>query len=391
MAPPPTATAPTTFTPAGVPCTLSDCTKTYCACAFIYSDHRLPPPPPPLAAAAAQSRMAPFLIATVCILGISFLLLTTCTIILRWRFTRHRRRRGSFDGDAPSDGGDDDAAVVDHPIWHITTVGLNQTVIDSITAFKYKKLDRFLSEKSECTVCLTEFEDGDDLRLLPKCCHAFHMTCIDMWLRSHKNCPLCRAPVVNDEFIGTSFGPTSDRWSRSSRHVDTPLRGSDVVGESSGGDGGNDFGELLPEQRIRIVEILKKDGELRIRSDLGEYCRFKSVDEDEDKGEGVLEPIKRSLSFNAVAASAVSRVDTGLCYFTTSVDNAAGAVQEMKSDVEDGDKRGTSSVSGLLMIKTPSIAPSLQKGSESMKRSVSSGSKLFSFRRTKSHASILPL
>ncbi|VAI49637.1 unnamed protein product [Triticum turgidum subsp. durum] len=44
----------------------------------------------------------------------------------------------------------------------------------------------------ECAVCLSEFEDEDRLRLLPKCSHAFHPDCIGEWLASHVTCPVCR-------------------------------------------------------------------------------------------------------------------------------------------------------------------------------------------------------
>ncbi|CAO1942144.1 unnamed protein product [Urochloa humidicola] len=45
----------------------------------------------------------------------------------------------------------------------------------------------------ECAVCLSEFEDGDRLRLLlPKCSHAFHPDCIAHWLAGHVTCPVCR-------------------------------------------------------------------------------------------------------------------------------------------------------------------------------------------------------
>ncbi|KAM0917154.1 hypothetical protein ACQ4PT_009706 [Festuca glaucescens] len=36
----------------------------------------------------------------------------------------------------------------------------------------------------DCAVCLCEFTDDDHLRLLPPCCHAFHVVCIDTWLAS---------------------------------------------------------------------------------------------------------------------------------------------------------------------------------------------------------------
>ncbi|KAK8962591.1 RING-H2 finger protein ATL65 [Platanthera guangdongensis] len=47
----------------------------------------------------------------------------------------------------------------------------------------------------DCAVCLLEFEEGEWLRTLPICAHAFHVECIDVWLRSHATCPLCRAAV----------------------------------------------------------------------------------------------------------------------------------------------------------------------------------------------------
>lgn len=33
-------------------------------------------------------------------------------------------------------------------------------------------------------------------RDLPKCHHVFHVECIDMWLSSHSNCPICRASLA---------------------------------------------------------------------------------------------------------------------------------------------------------------------------------------------------
>ncbi|XP_019053848.1 PREDICTED: RING-H2 finger protein ATL52-like [Nelumbo nucifera] len=63
-----------------------------------------------------------------------------------------------------------------------------------ISSFKYRKGDEAAGD-IECSVCLSVFEDGEDVRQLPLCKHLFHAPCIDMWLYSHSNCPLCRAAL----------------------------------------------------------------------------------------------------------------------------------------------------------------------------------------------------
>ncbi|MCL7038865.1 hypothetical protein MKW94_030197 [Papaver nudicaule] len=47
----------------------------------------------------------------------------------------------------------------------------------------------------ECAVCLSEVQEGEKARVLPKCSHGFHVDCIHMWFQSHSTCPLCRNPV----------------------------------------------------------------------------------------------------------------------------------------------------------------------------------------------------
>ncbi|XP_021715033.1 RING-H2 finger protein ATL52-like [Chenopodium quinoa] len=66
------------------------------------------------------------------------------------------------------------------------------------TLYKYKSSQSEEGDSScyeECVVCLSVFEEGEDVRELVRCKHSFHAPCIDMWLYSHFDCPLCRAPV----------------------------------------------------------------------------------------------------------------------------------------------------------------------------------------------------
>nr|CAB3449487.1 unnamed protein product [Digitaria exilis] len=45
----------------------------------------------------------------------------------------------------------------------------------------------------ECAVCLSAMQDGDAVRALPGCRHAFHVACVDAWLCKRATCPVCRA------------------------------------------------------------------------------------------------------------------------------------------------------------------------------------------------------
>ena len=52
--------------------------------------------------------------------------------------------------------------------------------------------------RETCPICIVDFEEGDDLRVLP--CdghHRFHTTCVDPWLLElSTSCPLCRQDFV---------------------------------------------------------------------------------------------------------------------------------------------------------------------------------------------------
>ncbi|KAF9923795.1 hypothetical protein FBU30_006135 [Linnemannia zychae] len=47
----------------------------------------------------------------------------------------------------------------------------------------------------ECVICLEEFEDETELRVLP-CRHEYHVACIDSWLTKQKKfCPICKRDI----------------------------------------------------------------------------------------------------------------------------------------------------------------------------------------------------
>ncbi|KAJ3279754.1 hypothetical protein HK104_001183 [Borealophlyctis nickersoniae] len=77
--------------------------------------------------------------------------------------------------------------------------------------------DLLAATKEKCTICLGQYMDGDELRIL-KCRHGFHKDCVDQWLVTcHNSCPICRGKGVesttnnnNSEPSGARDGPTGD-------------------------------------------------------------------------------------------------------------------------------------------------------------------------------------
>jgi len=47
-------------------------------------------------------------------------------------------------------------------------------------------------DKSCCSICLSDYMESEELRVMPDCGHMFHAVCLDQWLRRHATCPVCR-------------------------------------------------------------------------------------------------------------------------------------------------------------------------------------------------------
>ncbi|KAK4755904.1 hypothetical protein SAY87_009661 [Trapa incisa] len=76
--------------------------------------------------------------------------------------------------------------------------GVDRKIVESLPFFRFSSLSGS-REGLECSVCLSQFDDSDILRLLPDCNHAFHVSCIDRWLSGHSSCPLCRKKLEAKE------------------------------------------------------------------------------------------------------------------------------------------------------------------------------------------------
>ncbi|KAK8945821.1 E3 ubiquitin-protein ligase [Platanthera guangdongensis] len=174
----------------GRDCSQGICTI-YCPqwCYIVY------PPPPPFSISGEDSSsdtsFSPLAIAIIGILATAFLLISYYTVVAKYCGSSFGRRGNT---DHRSEG--EQRRSNSHRQEGLQLPppdGLEEALISQIAVCKYKRGDGL---DTECSVCLAEFREGESLRILPKCSHGFHIQCIDTWLISHSNCPLCRANIL---------------------------------------------------------------------------------------------------------------------------------------------------------------------------------------------------
>ncbi|CAH9096347.1 unnamed protein product [Cuscuta europaea] len=150
--------------------------------------------PPPPSDEDSGPNFSPLIIVIITILASALFFVTFYTVCTN--YTRRRRRRRQRDLEANLD---------QTPPVAIPADDAAEIVKKNIKVFKYKKACGGVGggdggavqfHDTECSVCLAEFVEDENLRLLPKCSHVFHLLCIDTWLKSQPSCPICRANVV---------------------------------------------------------------------------------------------------------------------------------------------------------------------------------------------------
>ncbi|CAH2063060.1 unnamed protein product [Thlaspi arvense] len=134
------------------------------------------------------------MLGSVIILFVAVILIICFHSYARWLFQRQNRRiRRRISAHLRS------LSAARDPTQSATSLSpLDPTVLEKIPIFVYS-VKTHKSPPEECSVCLSEFEEDDEGRVLPKCGHVFHVDCIDTWFQSRSSCPLCRAPVQPEQ------------------------------------------------------------------------------------------------------------------------------------------------------------------------------------------------
>lgn len=78
----------------------------------------------------------------------------------------------------------------------LANTGMKRKALRALPIAVYGAAESKALPCTDCPICLAEFLEGDEIRVLPKCNHGFHMRCIDTWLASHSSCPTCRQNLL---------------------------------------------------------------------------------------------------------------------------------------------------------------------------------------------------
>ena len=194
--------------------------------------------------------------------------------------------------------------------------GLEEAAIRSIPVIRYKKEgDSNFGERSlsECAVCLNEFQQGEKLRVIPNCSHAFHIDCIDVWLQNNANCPLCRRNIsLAGQIHGDQLTPRPSPIDQST-HVENLVDGyEDFVVVDLGSEHDGDQNLDARQERSSVLELptrsicplqrkleqgimQKKARKLHKVTSLGDECvGIRAKDE-----QFLVQPIRRSFSMDS--------------------------------------------------------------------------------------------
>ena len=107
-------------------------------------------------------------------------------------FHKQKEPSREGEGEGEEEGGKDYVINIEE------STPMTSTCSNSITS----EDDGSRVEATGCAICLSQYEEGDVLRVLPcKGKHSFHKECVDDWLHVNATCPTCRSQVYAREML----------------------------------------------------------------------------------------------------------------------------------------------------------------------------------------------
>ncbi|KAH0456365.1 hypothetical protein IEQ34_014272 [Dendrobium chrysotoxum] len=251
-----------------------------------------PPPTPPLSPSGSLESSFP--IVTISIIGIlatAILLMSYYAFVtkccLNWQQSntishiyQSRRRRSHHS---------EDIFTLQYSVM-LGDRGLDELTIQAIPTFRYRR-DQVQGSSNECAVCLNDFKEEERVRLLPNCLHAFHIDCIDAWLQTHANCPLCRSEITTAKPLAINSNIDENPSQNSAETESIVIEVRDDEAQISNDDDNDGYDERISERRLELRNWRNKP----YVPSMGDEC----IDSRSKDGEFGVQPMRRSFSMDS--------------------------------------------------------------------------------------------
>ncbi|XP_062185534.1 RING-H2 finger protein ATL78-like [Phragmites australis] len=116
-----------------------------------------------------------------------------------------------------------------NPVARLAQSGLRRKALRGMPILVYTAGLKLNAANPMCAICLSDFEAGEHVRVLPKCNHGFHVRCIDRWLLARSTCPTCRQSLFGAPQKTSGCSEASQAGPAPARSVLVPLRPEGLV------------------------------------------------------------------------------------------------------------------------------------------------------------------
>ena len=95
----------------------------------------------------------------------------------------------------------DDVISLDNILINNHNNHVDTKIVENLITNEIKDINNFAVKS--CSICLENFENGDNYIILP-CIHFFHASCLKDWMNVNNRCPICNFKLIFSNIITTN-------------------------------------------------------------------------------------------------------------------------------------------------------------------------------------------
>lgn len=138
-----------------------------------------------------------------------------------------------------------------------------ETVIKTADEEQPPIFSNYTTTCTTCSICIEEFENGERIRVLPRCRHGFHYECIKPWLTERQGCcPLCKTSVIEQVDVEDDSNEDIVDGEPTNSHVETAteLESENDISVSRGDTAVASLSDTSPESDLSSIQAINSGG-----------------------------------------------------------------------------------------------------------------------------------